>query len=342
MNWQEIIPGKVAIKFNTPQSLFHYFSLGEITGGTLFPHTKATEWKIDINVVQNPAQYRKGPFQQFSTFYEVGPNWILYKRTYGKFHCEMLVDNILDRNIKVYVNPFYLKRLRVKLDNLYPVGIHLTDVLLYHIVTSGDLVIHGASLHNPNTDSAFLIVAPPDTGKTYTTYKLLQKGFKFLGEDLSYYDAQDHTLRCMPYTSTWGHRFNVKKFDVGKVPFVSLIAGSPKKGVEDLFGRESVQSVSKLKRIYLIEKSDRTEILKIKKSDELLHKIMAIQRNEFSYFKNPMLRAFEYCNSSMQIDKAFAAEQASMEQLFESTELYLVQAPKSEDFEGLILQAEGQ
>jgi hypothetical protein len=342
MNWQEIIPGKVAIRFNKRQPLFHYFSLGEITGGTLFPFTEKTKWKIDIHIVENPGQHRHGPFQQFSTFYEVGSDWILYRRTYGGLHCEMLVEGILSHNVTVYVNPFYFKRLRVKLDNLYPVGIHLTDILLYDILTSGDLVVHGASLHNPETGAAFLVIAPPDTGKTYTTYKLLQKGFKFLGEDLSYYDAAAHALRCMPYTSTWGHRFNVKKIDVGKVPFVSLLTGGSKKGVEDLFGRDSIQTTSPLKRIYLIEKADRSAITKIKASGELLRKTMAIQRNEFSYFKNPLLRAFEYCNSSMEIDKAFAAEQASMEKLFQSTELYLIQAPKSEDFEGLILQAEGQ
>lgn len=340
MNWQEIIPGKVAIKFNQQQKLFHYFSLGEITGGSLFPHTKNTTWNIEINITPEPASHISGDFQQFSTFYKVGKDWILYERTYGGLRCQMLVENITSHNPSIYVNSFYLNRIRAKIDNLYPPGIHLTDILLYQIISSGDLVVHGASLHNPATKGSFLIVAPPDTGKTYTTYMLLQKGFKFLGEDLSYYDAKTNELRCMPYTSTWGHRFSVKKVDISKVPFVGLVANSSKKGVEDLFGRKAVQESSPLKRIYLIEKANTTSIEKVSADRHMMRKIMAIQRNEFSYYKNPLLRAFEYYNDNLNVDNAFDMEASSMRKLFDKVDVFLVQAPRSEDFEGLILKAE--
>jgi hypothetical protein len=336
MSWQEIIPGKVAIKFNKPRDVFHYFSLGEIMNGSLFAFDQKTTYKIDVHVVAHPTEYAKGKYGRFSSFYRVGDDWVLYERKYGGFTCELYVEGLLGNSLKVYVNPFYINYVKAKIDSLYPVGVHLADILLYKMIANNDLVIHGASLYDPKAKQSFLLVAPPDTGKTYTTFQLLKKSYQFLGEDLSYYDGKNDSLICMPYTSTWGHRFKFQKVDISKVPFAGLFFNTAKKGVEEIFGKDSVKKSAHLDRIYLLEKTDGEEgISKVKADAELLRKVMAIQRNEFSYYKNPLLRAFEYYHP-LGLDEAFETEAKNITKLFKAKDIFLVRAPRYERYEHLI------
>lgn len=338
MNWQEIIPSKVAIKFNKPTKIFHYFSLGEIVNGTVFPFSKTTKYKVEINVVNNPQDYAKGEYEQFSSFYKVGKDWILYQRKYGGFSCQLYIKDLDKDEFKVYVNSFYINFIKAKIDSLYPVGVHVTDILLYKIIRDKDLVIHGASLYDSKNKRSFLLVAPPDTGKTYTTYMLLKKGYKFLGEDLSYYDGKTDELQSMPYTSTWGHRFKLQAFDPSKIPFAGLMLNTAKKGVEDIFGKDSVRKSAHLDRIYILEKTTGEEsITKAVVNEELMRKVMAIQRNEFTYFKNPLLRAYEYYHP-MDIDKVYATEAENMYKLFHTKEVFVVRAQHHERYEILIAE----
>jgi hypothetical protein len=338
MNWQDIIPGEIAIKFDKPRAVFHYFSLGEIMNGSLFTFSSRTKYTVDVHVVPHPSDHKKGEFGKFSSFYEVGDDWVLYKRKYGGLTCELLIQGLPGNKLTVYVNSFYLNLVKAKIDGLYPVGVHLTDILLYKILDDDNLVVHGASLFDPDNEKSFLLVAPPDTGKTYTTFKLLEKGYKFLGEDLSFYDGQEDALVCMPYTSTWGHRFKFKKIDVSKIPFVGLLSNSAKKGVEEIFGKESVKERAHLDRIYLLEKSDDDESIEQVTADKtLLRKVMAIQRNEFSYFKNPLLRAYEYYHP-LGIDEIYTKEAKNFEKLFTKKDLFVVRAPHYERYEHLIVE----
>lgn len=337
MSQQEIIPGKVGIQFDKPREVFHYFSLGEIMNGTLFK-SRLTAYNIDIHVVPHPHEFAVGQYGKFSTFYNIGDSWAFYQRKYGGFTCELLVQGLPGDSLDVYVNPFYLNYVKAKVDSLWPVGVHLTDILLYKIIKHGDLVIHGASLYSPKAEKAFLLVAPPDTGKTYTTFKLLEKGYKFLGEDLSFYDSQLDALSCMPYTSTWGHRFKFQRIDISKIPFAGLFFNTAKKGVEEIFGKDAIQESAKLDRIYLLENTDGDEsITPVKADGDLLRKVMAIQRNEFTYFKNPLLRAFEYYHP-LDIDAVYDAEASNIRKLFERKEIFLARAPHYEAYERLIMQ----
>ena len=329
------VPGKVSLQVPSSIKLFQYFSLGEIMTGLLFKPMKE-QFTAEFNIVTDPKSYSTGLSKQFSTFYLIGSDQIYYERRYGGVTCKILVDQVKGDRLKLYVNKSYLKFIKFKIDNIYPVGVHLTDLLLLKIIASGDLIVHAASLYNPKNRQAFLMVAPPDTGKTYTTFQLLAKGYKFLGEDLSYYDSKADELRCMPYTSTWGHRFSFHKLDISKLPFVGLFANTSKKGVEDLFGSDSVCKSAKLSQIYLLEKSSGEEdVVEVQVTDELMRKVMSIQRNEFSYYKNPLLRAFEYYHP-LNIDTVFESEAVNMRKLFQGKTIFLVRAPNYEKFQNLI------
>ena len=173
-----VIPGKLSLDINKELKLFNYFSLGEIVSKDLF---KANKEAIQARVVfcDNPEDFAKETLQDFSSFYKVGNSSILVTRKYSGVTCKLLATGIGTNSPTVYVNNNYYRLIRFKVDNLYPPALHLMDIIMLQIINSGDIVLHGASLTRTSKSESFLIIAPPDTGKTYTTYKLLEKGYKF-------------------------------------------------------------------------------------------------------------------------------------------------------------------
>lgn len=337
-----IIPSKVVINCNKDIKELPYFSIGEIIDRKVFDLGEE-RYKIDLMVVKDPKDHFKEEFDYFFSHYKIGRNSIYYERKYFKLKCKLYVRNLLDNNFKVYVNSSYLNSVRVKIDNLYPVGNHIKDILLTKIISQGDLVIHASGLHNLRTNDSFLCVAPPDTGKTYTTITLLKQKdkYKFLGEDLSYYDNEKDQLNCVPFTSTFGQGFNFSILDLMvKVPIVGAFLTKKKKIITDLFGKDSVVKSSKLSRIYLLEKSNENSISKVA-LDEIIEKVITIHRNEFSYFKNPLLRAFEYQNNDkINIDDIYNKERKSFVELLSNKELYIVKAKSYDVFCKMIDQNE--
>ena len=333
-----IVPEILAIKHPKSMDALQYFSIGELLNKDVFD-VQNNKVNFDINIVKNPMDFWEGEKKQFSTYFTINDTDIYYERRYLGLKFKMLIKDITADNITVYVNKSYLRFVKLKMDNLYPVGVHLLDVFLLNILRKGDLVIHAASLHNTETNDSFLILAPPDTGKTYSTAMLVKKGMKFVGEDLSYYNAETDSLVCVPYTSTWGHHFSSKKFDVTQWPIIGWFFTERKEIVTDLFGDDSVIRNSKLSRIYLIEKADENSIEKVEYNDEFLRKLIVVQRNEFTYFKNMLLRAFEYINGG-DIDRVMDKEDESLKEVLQNKELYIVKGKRYDDFYKLIYENE--
>ena len=296
-----IVPKVLTLDINKELKNLNYFSLGEVVKKNIFNENEE-QIQVKIRFVKDPEEHAGEKMSNFSSYYKVGPGSILLTRKYAGITCKMLVKDLLSDSPEFYINKAYYKTIRFKVDNLYPPGVHIMDIIMLRMLKGKDLILHGASLKKKDSEGSFLILAPPDTGKTYTTYKLLELGYQFLGEDLSYYQHSTDSLMCVPFTSTWGHHFSGNKRLADKIPFAELFIENDKETVDDLFDKESVAESARLDRIYLIEKDTKKSATKINSSDQLLKKINSIQRNEFSYYKNPLLRAFEYQNN-IDIDK---------------------------------------
>jgi glycosyltransferase involved in cell wall biosynthesis len=333
-----IVPGVLSVKHPAKMKYLGYFSIGELFNRVIF-NQDSERIVFNINVEKNPEKFLNKEYKQFSTYFKITKNDIYYERKYLGLRCKMLIKNFTSNKITVYVNNTYINFVKLRMDALYPVGVHLMDLFLLHILKDGDLVIHGASLYNPHKDDSFLIIAPPDTGKTYSTAKLVENGFKFLGEDLSYYQAREDSLICVPLTSTWGHHFSKSKLNATSWPIIGWFLTYKKEIVTDLFGSNCIKDKAKLNRIYIIEKSDINCLRKVDYDKEFLRKILIIQRNEFSYFKNMLIRAFEYINK-IEVDEVMKWENESFEKLLKEKDLYLVGGKNYSEFYKLIMENE--
>lgn len=334
-----IIPSKYFLGFGKKWKYLIYHSLGECIGGSPFPVTGSEEFCVNIKIVKEPREYIEGEVQDFSSFFKVGQSSLYFERKYGGIGCKLLLKNYASKNVEIFVNETYLRLIRFKIDNLYPVGVHVTDLMVSKFIDNGDLLVHGASLYNPENGEGYLIIAPPDTGKTYSTYKLIQKGYKYLGEDLSYYNHETNELFCVPLTSTWGHRFDFTKINLQKVPFLGLFVESNKKHAQEIFGRDSLVEKAPLKRIYILEKSSANSITQIPLDAKLFQQIISVQRNEFNYFKNPLLRVAEYFDY-LNVEHLYNQEIQNLRFMLKNKDIYLVRASKHQNFHELIARHE--
>lgn len=332
-----IIFKKFTIK-NWKRKQFNYLSLGEITSQDFLNWEKST-FSIEANINSDPEKLLYEEMSVFSEFYKIWKTSIFYKRKYAKITLKLLIKGIWTDNMKFYFNKYYYNLIRFKVDNLYPIWLHITDLMLTKLILNWNLVVHGASVYNEKKDFGFSLIAPPDTGKTYTTFKFLEtEGFKFLWEDLSLWDSESNTINCMPYTSTWGHRFSLSKINIWKIPFLWLFFDRKKHSVYDIFGEKKVQKMAPSRIIYLLEKSNNENIVSEVESseiNEIIRKIKVIQRNEFSYYKNPLLLAIDYANN-IDLPWTLQKENELIEKYFSENKVYIVKWTNYKNYYELI------
>lgn len=337
-----VVPGKILLDLPRNVKNLPYFALDGILREDFFSPQRE-KFRVTLNIIPSlDPKFKATGGIRYSSHYQVGKDSIYYERHYSLFTVKLLIEHLTKNQFNVFVNSQYLKLVRFKIDRLYPLGAHIMDLLLIKIIESGDLVLHGASLFNSKNKSAFLMIAPPDTGKSYTTYCFLnnpEDNFKFLGEDFSYYDGKKKELFCVPLTYTWGQYFDSHLLDPGKIPFVGLFLKRKKRTVKDIFGQQAVQERGKLRRIYLLEKSPWVSIKRTPLTKRVFQKVLTIQRYEFAYHQNPLLRAFDYVHG-LGIEKIYEKEERLLMDLLRSTEVFEVMADEYRRFYEMIREAE--
>ena len=334
----ELIYKKFKLKWYK-KDILTYLSLWEITSQEFLDSWNKDMLTANIVFDKNPERFIDEELRKFSDYYKVGKKSIFYNKKYSFLNLKLYIKDLDTNNVTFYLNKSYYNIVKFRMDNLYPLGIHISDIFLTKLLNSWNLVVHGACLYSEKNKWAFSLVAPPDTGKTYTTYKFLETpGFKFLGEDLSLWDSKKDNINCMPYTSTWEHRFKLWGFHIWKIPFLGIMIPHKKHSVYDIFGKEKVQEAGASKIIYLLEQSDKKEGIELvtkKKLEKVIEKVKLIQRNEFWYYKNPLLLAFDYFNNT-DLEKTKQKEDDLIDQYFEKNKVYLVNAKNYMDYYGMI------
>lgn len=320
-----LIPEKLSVNLDSKIKGIHYFHLGECLTDNIFEHERE-KFNIELNIVSNSSNVFKinNPIH-LTKDYKITEKSLYFRKKHHFFDFRILIENIDSNDIELFVNKQYWKLVKFKIENLYPVGIHLTDLLLLKAIENNDLIIYGASLFNRKTDSAFLIMSLPAVGKTHTTFKLLHnKDYQYLGEDVSYYDSQNNELYCVPFSSSWSHHRNRFYFF------------SEHNNVINIFGKDKVKEKTKLKRIYLPEYAKENKITKIPNDARLLNKILNLQRNAFSYYKNPLFRTVDYFRGNLDIENLYKKEALLFEQMLKDKDVYLVSSDNYDNFHQII------
>jgi hypothetical protein len=307
-------------KVTSTKNPIPYFSLG-----LLGSYSDSYSSKIDIffDVKKDIPEPRLDD-SKFNYYYKVENDGIYYERTVGLGMKLKLLAEKLSGSTKLTINDTYYKLVRVRIDNLNPPGIHLSDILSIKLLRNGYMPIHAAAISREG--KGHLLVAPPDTGKSLTTFSLLKEGFHYLAEDIAIIDNEN--IYANPATSTFLHNdeyragtYNPFFSIIKKIPFLSYYIG-PNIEVTSITKDFQIDEKVSLNSIFILDRGhERIERID---SGEALRRILIINRNEFSYFKNPLLFAYSYFNPSMNIDALVRQEEKILEETVKRADCFLL------------------
>jgi hypothetical protein len=252
----------------------------------------------------------------------------------GKLHIKKVLTNP-----EITANSAYHRFVRVKVDNLYPPGVHLGDVLSVNLLERGFVPLHCGAVASEK--EAFLFTAPPDTGKSITTLLALKRGFHYLSEDISIVDEQ--SVYSNPNTSTflhYGEEDNHKGLRswICNIPLLEYYINPSKKSISEGIKNFTVDESAKIKRIFILDRGKESTIEKID-AEEALRRILIINRNEFSYHKNPLLFAYSYFQPCLNIDKLMKTEERILREIVEKTESFLVRTADPRQYIDLVMKS---
>lgn len=320
-----------------------YFSLGENLD---LYSDEPSQAIIDtsFNVVKN-IPYDKSKCQKFHFFFGFhNSDEIYYERPLSiGIKLKMQVNDLL-RQPKITVNKEYYKYIRFKADNVYPPGIHLVDIISVNLLQKMYAPLHCAAISSEKNEG-ILIVAPPDTGKTLTTFSALKKGFHFLAEDIAFVDKK--SVYANPHTSTFLHNDRLGNGDVKK-SFRSLLKKipskfdlleyyirSPRMSISDIIKNVKIDNSAIIHKIFILDRG-KTDSQKID-PEEASRRILIINRNEFSYFKNPLIFAYSYFNPSIDLNKLMRVEENIIDTIVKDKDCYAINANDPKEYIKLLI-----
>jgi hypothetical protein len=316
------------------------FPLGE----NLDNYSGKSHPKISISFeVSRDFSYRVQGLQKFHYFWGKDErDEIYYERPVGLGLTLKLFLKDLLRDTKLVVNDAFFAYVRLKLDSVYPPGVHLADILISNLLYRGYAPVHCAAISSP-AGEGMLLFAPPDTGKTLTTFAALRQGFHYLAEDIAFVDSEH--VYSNPHTATFLHN---KEFAsqyvrtatdpissiIKKVPLLSSYAKTPAVSVSSMAKDFQIDEEAPIRRIIILDRGKK-HIERISK-EEAARRILIINRNEFSYHKNSLLFAYSYFNPSFNLNKMMKIEQEIIDTMVSKADCFLAKTSDAREYFHLI------
>lgn len=305
------------------------FSFGESLRETTTQNLVTVNFVLD-NSIKKPSNLNQqyhffwGSHNCHSVFYQ--------RRILGPILARMLLKD-LKTTPTIILNKPYLKWIRVRTNNIFPPGTHLTDVAMVKLIEKGFLPLHCAAVSCQN--KGILILAPPNTGKTLTTMLLLQQDFKFISEDISL--IQGNEIYGCPYTSTFRYyqQFSSSPTKLvnaltGKIPFLAPFIEPKAKVIQDYVKKNKIQEKAAIQSIVILERGNSD--FKILDKREAFRRILNINRYEFNYYRNPMLRVYSYFNGDFDLKRLSLKEEEMLKELLAHNPIYLIRENNPEDY----------
>jgi hypothetical protein len=127
------------------------------------------------------------------------------------------------------------------------------------------------------------------------------------------------------------HRFF---YLVKKIPLLSAYARTPETSISNMIKNVRIEEKARIKNILILERGEKG-IAKID-PQEAVRKILLINRNEFTYYRNSLLFAYSYFNPSLNLDKLMKIEASIISSIVEKRGCSIVRANNPEDYIDLI------
>lgn len=328
-NQWEIAPDLISIKSNVDH--IHYYSFG-----TLYNYSN-TKTKIDLEFyVCKDIDLPKNINKKFHFYYAFDEeNLIYYERPLLMGITAKLLMTETQNGFKIIVNEAYNKYVRLRLDNILPPGVHLTDLTCISLLKINFAPLYSASISLD--DECVLIVGPPKSGKTILCLWAANNNFKFMSEDITIIDGE-YAYSC-PFTATFLHKEFAKHSPpfpyINKVPeFLLYFLNQKKNKLNNQISNYNLQKKSKISKIIVLGKGEAgVQKMGINESFE---KILLLNRYRFSYSVNPLLLAYSYLTDFNGITNLMKLEEELIKKTINNSDTYYVTAEDSTEYPNLM------
>lgn len=221
------------------------------------------------------------------------------------------VISVKNNNVYVSVGESYLKLIRYKLMYIHSIAYILFDVVSALLLLQGMTTLYCSSscLKNGKT---VVCIAPPNTGKSLTVLKLQNHfGASTISEDMAITDG----------TYIWG------------ATNTDLYRDYRGLGLNQTHNNPNVMSSHKIDLVYLLQKGspdyETTD-------NEILDKILLINRYSLGYYYSPCVRVLDYYNRDISIRDAQEAEERIIRKIVSQSDACIVQRGNALEFSDFI------
>lgn len=244
---------------------------------------------------------------------------------------KLYIKNLVSKTVVYYYVNNYVNRINNYLHD-YPspfLQYFITNTLIpSKLLQKGYSFVHAACLEYLN--KGFLIVAPPNTGKTYTSISLTKKGFNYLSDDMTITDGKKAYSYPSNLTLTEKHinDFNIDvlfknriqlkiRNMVNKIPYAYATEGlriNPKQIISNTIKKAS------LKYLFFLNKG-KEKINELSKEEAYKKVISASHEIQTLH---PLLQSYLYYNHDEEINLLELENVKGLiyEELIHNTEVY--------------------
>lgn len=235
---------------------------------------------------------------------------------------------LLSGEPKIRVNRTYYRYVSHRFMNLHSVGYLMTDIAALLLLRRGYVALHCSAFKLG--EQTVVVFAPPNTGKTLTTMMAcLDYGADFLAEDLAISDGS--FVYPVPWTSTFryypalkdGFAAHLVNKLTRVIPVLELVNIGKRKPVTEYVEFSKIAQRSQITDLVLLERADADEVIE-SSPEQVIDKLVNLNRFEFWYAKSPLITAYEYFNPALDVSGAVEAERMLLLKTAESAQQRLV------------------
>ncbi len=327
-----IIPELLGLKTNVADFI-PYFSLGAFMHTTYDEETKIN---LDFKIVKDfekPQELdnRIGNFWGANNV----PKIYYEKRFSERIRFKMLIEKT-DGTFFFTVNKLYFKYCPFRIDRICSSGERLQNAAIFCLANLGFTILYGACVSKH--DQGILLIGGSKMGKSLTAFSAIKKGYSFLSEDiLALNESCAYASPLISYKSRFSilssdkqNNPSLLKLFLGFVRFFLFPKTLSHHPIGDFLREGNIIRKTKIRKIIIFEKGDR-EIIKLEK-DECLRKILALNRERFSYYHDTFLRVFSYFNPEIKIEVITMKEERILFSIVNQSDCYLLKVNNPEEY----------
>jgi len=330
MNIKEYIVSPSLIKIASNVSFIHHFSFGRDLSHGLF-EVEGRELEFKFVVERDIGKHKE--FDEKFEFYLGKKNCseILYERPIPLRQTAKMLVKFKKSGIEMIVNKAYYNIVKFKIENIYPPGIHLDDLITTELLKH-ELSPISCSCISKN-GKCYLIAAPPDTGKSLTCFLATKRGYSFISEDIAIID-KNYAYSVL--TDTFLHFLHenkilprVYKAFIRETP-IAYFLKPPKVNFKKIFKNTKFEKKSRIEKIFILEKGEKG--MQELNKEEMFRKLLLMNRNKFSYFNNPLLMAYSYFNPTFDLSALMKKEEELLKTIVYKCDGFIVRSNNAKDY----------